>query len=749
MILVALFTYIPLASANGDLSINYRFGVDNRIAPNETIPVFVDITNNGNDFSGDFVYDNEELYAGGTGVVLPFEVANGETVQLKFFIHGLEDNYIDAKMIREKTHVYEGSIEKGKKVSIDLTDVKSPKLLAYEAQRLLIISENVEQEKNIKAIDDSKITAIEIAHATKDNTARLSSNRKDFDMYKVILIDESGLKLLTDDTLKAIEQWARQGGTLLLTGNISHQTLPEVLTINGKDVTVKNSSSTPLTLKTGATVATLIYGSGEIIHASQGFDNEAFAKDPQVQNLMVNALKQNFKEDYETDQAYAAANWVDLNGYFETFYYNTNLILLFLIVYIAIVGPLLYIYLKKKDKREKMWLYIPIIAVIASVILFAFGASDRLVKPQTQTMELVSLNGAGDAKVDTAYSFVSNKRGDYKITAPTDVNVAAYLGNFNSSSNDIHRQAYTTFTDNEQTLTLRKVPYWSVEGAVASSVKQDVGSIIQQLTLSNNRLTGSIKNELQVDLKHVQLISGRNIVDLGDIKAGETLKVDQEVSFSTIVKPDYIDVYNVNAAYDNVNDKERMETDKKIRLMQSAIVLNGNNSPILVAQASNSFSTLTLTREHDEKKLMSLVTQKANIEMIFDGEFTLSSNEFSPTLTAVNPNNYSELYNEEQLYGNIMEGDYILQYELLNNILSKDIDWSNLEVTYYDQELDVSIFNYHTNDYEPLPSSPWRIKDDAKHYIDENIIKLKISTYPEYYGQMLTMPTFKLKGEAK
>lgn len=740
---------MPTVHADASMSVQYQFGVDNKVAPNETVPVYVDITNNGADFSGDFVYDNIEIYNGGNGVVIPFEVKSGETVSLKFFIHGMSDNYIDNSVLRNRTFIYEGSVENGKEVNIDFPNLKAPHMLGHEAQRLLVISDNSKAVDTIKSYKNSVISNVEIAQTTTTDTSRLSTNTKDLEMYKVIYVDPTGAKLLNSDYVDTIIEWVRQGGKLFLAGDVGLETIPQVLAFENGKPTVLNSSSKPIKLQDGTIIAQMDYSSGEIIHSSAGFEQETFAGASQVENILENTFKQTYDNKYSVNPAYKAADWADKNGYFDTFYYNTNLIVLFIIIYIILVGPLLYLYLKRKDKREKMWLYIPILAVIASALLFVFGASDRIMKPKTQTMELVTLNGAGDAKVESSYAFVSNKRGEYTLTAPLNTNITAHFEGLNTSSEKIHQKAVLKASENEQKLKFRKVPFWSVQGAVAHEFQTGVGQLSNELQVQNGKLTGTITNDLQTDIENIMFISGKNIVELGSLDAAETLTVDEEIAFNTIANPVYQDIYGDEAAFSALSNKEKMHMEKIYRLINSAIDTKSHNGPILIAVTNKNFTNIKLTEEHTSKAL-TVLTQKPNVQLVFDGSFSLRSEEFNAEFKTLNPNQYADLYPEvDALYGSLHEGEHILQYSLPKGFVPESTTWSSLEVKHNPNELVVEIYNYDTKDYEEITASTWKNDESVTRFMNEqNVIQFKISTFTEYYGAMIKMPTFILKGEA-
>lgn len=142
--------------------------------------------------------------------------------------------------------------------------------------------------------------------------------------------------------------------------------------------------------------------------------------------------------------------------------------------------PVLYYYLKRKDKREYAWWIIPTLALVVSVALFLIGAKDRIVQPQIQQMAVVKISDNA-AEQYFAQSLLSNRSGDYAFHLSNDMNVASYTG-YSTGTRDFPngRWSYVKQQQDDKQLTVKNVPYWDVESIVGSGTI-DIGKLDIQL----------------------------------------------------------------------------------------------------------------------------------------------------------------------------------------------------------------------------------------------------------------------------
>ena len=108
----------------------------------------------------------------------------------------------------------------------------------------------------------------------------------------------------------------------------------------------------------------------------------------------------------------------ETNELFPSFKVSAPLLFGIIILYIILIIPVLYIVLKRKDKREYTWWLIPIIALLTSVAIFGYGAKDRIGRAQIQHTAILNVEPGGGMTGYFTESILSNKSGDFSFTAP-------------------------------------------------------------------------------------------------------------------------------------------------------------------------------------------------------------------------------------------------------------------------------------------------------------------------------------------
>src|SRR4029453_17887300 len=107
-------------------------------------------------------------------------------------------------------------------------------------------------------------------------------------------------------------------------------------------------------------------------------------------------------------------------------------LVLLLFGYIALIGPINYIVLKRLDKREWAWVTMPALIAIFAVGAYAFGSALR--GSDVIVNEVAIVRGAPDAKEGAAQVYLgvfSPTRGTYQVALPGGALLSApVLGNF-------------------------------------------------------------------------------------------------------------------------------------------------------------------------------------------------------------------------------------------------------------------------------------------------------------------------------
>lgn len=427
--------------------------------------------------------------------------------------------------------------------------------------------------------------------------------------------------------------------------------------------------------------------------------------------------------------------WQYVNELFPSFKFSTGLIVILLVFYILLIGPGLYMVLKKFDKREQMWLYVPVISVICSVAFFMFGAKDRMLQPQVQEMALYEVQ---DGFLTGGYSqaLLSNKSGDFTFTVE---GMTTAFGKLSSNLNGTKIQSVYEVED--KNFTLEDLSYWSVQSFAGQSTIPSNG-IETKLQLNNGQLTGEIMNHLPVDLAGMEIYSGSHVYELGELKANESLAVGIKMDTKMLLGSSY---------YAEVSSDASLY-ERKWQALQTSTLAGTNGKyepksrPILFAWSDASIGQVQYDGEHDLDALTGFVVPLTDVETIMTGSVSFTTPDFTVGILPDSSDiGYAYIENEQTLDANIGEGSYQVNYQLTAN--NVNLAFNRLQLNGWSSNIDVAILNQQTKAYEKLDRS-WETADVASYLSNHQLI-LQVTRVGMDDGQIITLPHITLQGVAK
>lgn len=136
-----------------------------------------------------------------------------------------------------------------------------------------------------------------------------------------------------------------------------------------------------------------------------------------------------------------------------------------LLIYILCIGPAVYMILKKRDKREYMWLWIPCLAVLFSVIVYKAGSSVRYAEPFIRYYSVVDITEEANIE-QTKLVLISPNKGRSVFSIDSQYNLKLL--------NDM----YLLYDDQNDRLTALKEKFGDAEYDVAMSVSDTRTDVI-------------------------------------------------------------------------------------------------------------------------------------------------------------------------------------------------------------------------------------------------------------------------------
>ena len=208
----------------------------------------------------------------------------------------------------------------------------------------------------------------------------------------------------------------------------------------------------------------------------------------------------------------------------------TGGLLLLLVGYIALIGPLNYLVLRRLDRREWAWFTMPILIVAFALGAYAFGSALR--GSSIIVNEVGIVRGAPDATEGSAQVYLgvfSPARGTYQLAVPGGALLSSPI------SGDVFGRAGSGLDvlqgDPPGASRVRdlSVGFGSLRTIRAESAAA-VPKIHAELNLVNGVLTGFVRNDSTVTLEKPAVVLGSNVAVLPDLAPGAQAQVNLTVT---------------------------------------------------------------------------------------------------------------------------------------------------------------------------------------------------------------------------
>ena len=203
-----------------------------------------------------------------------------------------------------------------------------------------------------------------------------------------------------------------------------------------------------------------------------------------------------------------------------------------LVIYVILVGPILYLILKKMNKRENIWVAIPIVALAFTAVIYATGFLYRINKPLISTFTVVQLQD--DIKSEKIYtSIVCPKPKKYTVQVAQGYtgfrkNVNEYSYSMFGTGADASSFDYMLKENSKGTEILfdTSEPFQTTKFLINKNSDNNIGTLDSDLTCSTTGFEGTVTNNTCYDLKDVVVTFEDYLCMVGDIKKGETATID-------------------------------------------------------------------------------------------------------------------------------------------------------------------------------------------------------------------------------
>ena len=743
--------------AEYDLTISY--GIDGKYKAQKYIPVTAQINNLEKDFNGEVEVRVPSDFIGGYDAYSKEVSASaGENISVTIPVKFLEGNNTGTVCIiengkvlcEEKLLISSGRISDGNAFTGLLSD--DPTALGYLG--------------NITYFDSNysntgKMTCVNLTEGL------LGENGLNIDGLDVIIINNYNMANLSDNQYNSLNNWVNSGGTLLIgAGGNESKTINNInksflnITSNGtSEQNVKTGSESlnlilsQITLEDSVVTVNsneneLVYsldrGAGKILITTFDLGLEPFISSNDAVIMLQNMLLETFDKIYEQNYqgGYYSGNY-EINNILDNIpvenTVGTLTLGIILGIYAILVGIVLYLILKKMKKRDLTWVLIPTTAVVFTILIYVLGSRMKIKDVVVNSANIISVDEDGKGQINSYIGVASKNKGNIKIEKEEDLKMQYmsddyyYYGDTDYNAKTL--RVKTTYTNDNSYFTVANNNVAEVNKFEVSGKEIVMPKLENTLKIKNGNLEGTIKNNLDADIKKLVIVSGKTVWDLGQVAKGEEISINDLESKGSFGIQGYAGLLN-DEYYQSRWDDEIDSKDPKFKNIQrytSLLTLLGDTDYlgtttkiIAITDLPVDYS-LNLESKSISNYNLTAVIQEANIDFKDEsGNISFPEGYFSYTVSELD-NRVDYDYYDGYIYG---EGEIVLDYKIDDNVDVKEITinvYTDRWGYQYGLNGEYYIYNYNTNEYEEfkLTSGSYKVINDGSYSLN-NIIKIKV-----------------------
>ncbi|MCM1495782.1 MAG: hypothetical protein NC089_08315 [Bacteroides sp.] len=563
---------------NNEFTVSVETGLDGIAVEGKAMPVTVTISNAGKDFSGILrviipaSYDQKSL-AYEKSVAIP----SGGTKSISMLLPDIDTSaFLRIELENEKGKILYSQQEKYSSIVVGQNVVVG--ILSSDYSGL-----NYFDGASVNT--SSGIVSTKIIQLTADN---IPDTGEGLDSCHYILIDNYNTAQLSEEQRNAIAAWVGNGGMLIMgTGSKASVVLEgfrdslcpvttnglekrEIQMVNGISGDILSVDTAVLSadgwqdvqgdITIGSSAWKCGYGNGTVLILSYDLAMEPIASWNE-RELLASVILENAGNDtiynsmvYGQDDLYDdwrmkdAVNSVDRNKIPNALLYAAVFL-----VYVICIGPVAYLVLKAKDKREKMWFVMPAVALVFTVVIYGTSMIYQIHKPFIDAVSIVEFNNG--SVITKSYMTMQSPKGKAYM-----IDFADGYRNMESWSDDVEysdvgqtNYPYAVRQDGAG-VQLRVNPSMAFTKQNLVSQKEEFRAgtgIVTELECTLAGFEGTVTNNTGYDLKNVVICYNENYAFLGAMKNGETVTIqkNQLEPLSNISWSYYISNSNITKAW--------------------------------------------------------------------------------------------------------------------------------------------------------------------------------------------------------
>ena len=405
-------------------------------------------------------------------------------------------------------------------------------------------------QKLYKMKDELPVVLVEL---TPDNIAKEASR------LTYMVIDDYDTSKLDGSVISQIEAYVNSGGVLYIgtganedkslqgfsrnfidaevTGHSKQQTY-SYMTGDFIDITVSDINYGNAYYYTSYTIPGMYKreGNGVLALIQISFSDPDFINMDDMEAMLYNSFSDtysstgfyyNYYQD-DIDLSTVSEYFKSIEGLKKVSVTGLKWIILF---YVLIIGPVLYLILKKANKREYFWIAIPVLTMICVGIIVVYGQRYKLSRNNIANVTIASADGSGMRK--TYMSVFSSKSGTISVDLKDTINGIGTIFKSYGNYNGRKEIDYTVSLEGGRTR-IKHVGDKTFDKGYFVGLSENSGS--GKLTLGDTGwsvgIAGTLKNETEYDFDYILILSDDTLVITKGLKAGDKLAVSSNIVYS-------------------------------------------------------------------------------------------------------------------------------------------------------------------------------------------------------------------------
>lgn len=397
-----------------------------------------------------------------------------------------------------------------------------------------------------------------------------------------------------------------------------------------------------------------------------------------------------------------------------------------LIAYVIFVGPILYLILKKRNKREKIWIAIPVTAMVCTFFIYLLSTMYRVRKPILNTFTVMQL--ADNSKEEKVYSnVVCPKAKDYSfnlgggygnVLTREDYNYSMF-GTPTREENDTYYDMLVKKENDGVELRIHNDSAFQEKNFTISRISEnEIGSIELALHCYTTGFGGVVTNNTNCDLNNVVVNFEDHFYVIDSLKKGESAEIDEKKLIQAQTYDTFSNYGNLFAA-SNWDKKERRYQEINQFMENKYVQKNTYNQGCVWADVGTYIPEM-VTDDSVKQYGGAVVYQP------FVGTYEDVSATYCPDLSTVLIASDGEYDSTDRcIYSGVVTATYSLEdYEGITTLVNLDHD--KKPVNGYGEYAAVYAYNAQTGDYEAIFTNSDTITgEELKKYVAGNILILR------------------------